>query len=329
VKLFVSIDLEGCTGVVAEDQIEPGRPAYEGALRLMQGDLDAVIEGCLAGGADEIVVCDGHDRGANLSPARLPPTVRLVGGSPRPLGMMAGIDESFDAALLVGYHARAGTTAGVLDHTYAYKVFRVRVDDMIEAGELALNAAVAGCFGVPVVFVSGDEATVAEAREVLPAVTAVAVKVGRARTSARLLAPEATRILLRDGCGPRSGPQRSPGTNAPYAWCSRAATTATRPRPAPESSASTRARSASRVLGSSTRSPRFSRRCASRPRWTDRPGLRAACPACAPRTAGPGPACAARSAGPGPSRAPRTAGPANLEGTAPGVVYCEPGADVA
>ncbi len=198
-KLFVSIDLEGCTGVVAEDQIESGRPAYEGARRLMQGDLDAVIEGCLAGGADEIVVCDGHDRGANLSPAQLPPTVRLVGGSPRPLGMMAGIDESFDAALLVGYHARAGTTAGVLDHTYAYKVFRVRVDDMIEAGELALNAAVAGCFGVPVVFVSGDEATVAEAREVLPAVTGVAVKVGRTRTSAQLLAPEATRILLRDG----------------------------------------------------------------------------------------------------------------------------------
>jgi D-amino peptidase len=199
VKLFVSIDLEGCTGVFAEDQIEPGRPAYEGARRLMRGDLDAVIEGCLAGGADEIVVCDAHDRGANLSSADLPSVARLVGGSPRPLGMMAGIDGSFGAALLVGYHARAGTTAAVLDHTYAYKVFRVRVDDMIEAGELALNAAVAGCFGVPVVFVSGDEATVAEAREVLPGVTGVAVKTGRARTSARLFAPETTRILLRDG----------------------------------------------------------------------------------------------------------------------------------
>ena len=83
-KLFVSIDLEGCTGVVAEDQIEPGHPAYEGARRLMRGDLDAVIEGCLAGGADQIVVCDAHDRGANLSPADLPSAVRLVGGGPRP-----------------------------------------------------------------------------------------------------------------------------------------------------------------------------------------------------------------------------------------------------
>ena len=198
-KLFVSIDLEGCTGVVTEEQTEPGLPAYESARRLMRGDLDAVIEGCRAGGADEIVVCDAHDAGANLSAAGLPPFVSLVGGSPRPLGMMAGIDESFDAALFVGYHARAGTTAAVLDHTYAYKVFRVRVDDMTEAGELALNAAVAGCFGVPVVFVSGDEAAVAEAREALPGAAGVAVKAGRARTTARLLPPQVTGVLLRDG----------------------------------------------------------------------------------------------------------------------------------
>ncbi len=214
-KLFVSIDLEGCTGVVTEEQTEPGNPAYEEARRLMRGDLDAVIEGCLAGGADEIVVCDAHDRGANLSADGLPPAVRLVRGSPPPLGMMAGIDESFDAALLVGYHARAGTTAAVLDHTYAYKVFRVRVDDMIEAGELALNAAVAGCFGVPVVFVSGDEAAVAEARELLPGVTGIAVKAARTRTCARLLAPEVTRTLLRDGA--RRAP-RAAQRPAALAW---------------------------------------------------------------------------------------------------------------
>ena len=198
-KLFVSVDLEGCTGVVTEDQTEPGRPAWEGARRLMRADLDAVIEGCRAGGAGEIVVCDAHDSGANLSSAGLPPAVRLVRGSPPPLGMMAGIDESFDAALFVGYHARAGTTGAVLDHTYTYRVFRVRVDDMTEAGEFALNAALAGCFGVPVVFISGDEAAVAEARELLPGVTGVAVKTGRTRTSARLLSPDQTRTLLRDG----------------------------------------------------------------------------------------------------------------------------------
>ena len=198
-KLFVSIELEGCTGVVTEGQTEPGRPAWEGARRLMRADLDAVIEGCRAGVAGEIVVCDAHDRGANLSAADLPPAVRLVTGSPPPLGMMAGIDESFDAALFVGYHARAGTTGAVLDHTYTYRVFRVRVDDMIDAGEFALNTALAGCFAVPVVFVSGDEAAVAEARELLPGVTGVAVKTGRARTSARLLSCDHTRTLLRDG----------------------------------------------------------------------------------------------------------------------------------
>jgi len=198
-KLFVSVDLEGCTGVVTEDHTEPGRPAWEEARRLMRADLDAVIEGCRAGGAGEIVVCDAHDRGTNLRAAGLPAGVRLVSGSPPPLGMMAGIDESFDAALFVGYHARAGTTCAVLDHTYTYRVFRVRVDDMTEAGEIALNAALAGCFGVPVVFVSGDEAAVAEARELLPAATGVAVKTACARTSARLLPPERTRTLLRDG----------------------------------------------------------------------------------------------------------------------------------
>ena len=198
-KLFISIDLEGCTGVVTEDQTEPGRPAWEGARRLMQADLEAVIGGCRAGGAGEIVVCDAHDGGANLSAADLPPAVRLVRGSPPPLGMMAGIDESFDAALFVGYHARAGTTGAVLDHTYTYRVFRVRVDDMTEAGEFALNAALAGCFGVPVVFVSGDEAAVAEARELLPDVAGVAVKTGSARTNAHLLSPERTRALLADG----------------------------------------------------------------------------------------------------------------------------------
>jgi D-amino peptidase len=198
-KVFVSIDLEGCTGVVTEDQTEPGRPAWEGARRLMRADLDAVIDGCRAGGAGEIVVCDAHDRGANLSAADLPSGVRLVRGSPPPLGMMAGIDESFDAALFVGYHARAGTTGAVLDHTYTYRVFRVRVDDMTEAGEFAVNTALAGSFGVPVVFVSGDEAAVAEARELLPGVTGVAVKTGRTRTSARLLSPDHTRTLLRDG----------------------------------------------------------------------------------------------------------------------------------
>ena len=101
--------------------------------------------------------------------------------------------------MFVGYHARAGTTGAVLDHTYTYRVFRVRVDDMIDAGEFALNTALAGCFAVPVVFVSGDEAAVAEARELLPGVTGVAVKTGRARTSARLLSCDHTRTLLRDG----------------------------------------------------------------------------------------------------------------------------------
>jgi D-amino peptidase len=214
VRVFISIDLEGCTGVVAEGQTEPGRPAYQRARALMRADLDAVLEGCLAGGADEIVVCDAHDRGANIPFTGLPPAVRLVSGSPEPMGMMAGIDDGFDAALFVGYHARAGTTGAVLDHTYTYKVFRVRVDDMIEAGEFAINAAVAGRFGVPAVFVSGDDKAVAEARETVPDIAGVVVKQGRGRTVARLLSPAATLPLLRDGAqGALRGAQRAAALN--------------------------------------------------------------------------------------------------------------------
>ncbi len=195
-KVFVSIDLEGVTGVCREQQIEPGRLAWQEARALMRGDLDAVLDGCRAGGATEMVVCDAHDRGANLAVAGLPIDVRLVSGSPEPLGMMAGIDESFGAALFVGYHARAGTRAAVLDHTFTYKVFRVRVDDMAEAGEFALNAALAGRFGVPAVFVSGDAATLDEARETVPGVEGAVVKEAKARRVARLFSPVVTRPLL-------------------------------------------------------------------------------------------------------------------------------------
>ncbi len=186
-KVFVSIDMEGCGGVVSAGQTRAGAAAYADGRALMRADLDAALEGCVAAGAGAVVVCDAHGAGAGLSAEGLPAGCTLVGGLQPPLGMMSGLDESFDAALLVGYHARAGTRAAVLDHTFSSTVFRVRVDDAIEAGELALNAAVAGAFGVPVAFVSGDDKLAAEAREALPGATVAVVKQGLTRTSARLL----------------------------------------------------------------------------------------------------------------------------------------------
>jgi len=192
VKLFVSIDLEGCTGVFDLTQTRSSGPGYATARALQRSDLMAVIDGCRQAGATGIVVCDAHGRGANLDCDALGADVELVAGSSGPLGMMCGIDESFDAALMVGYHAMAGTRAAVLDHTFAHYVFRIRVDDALEAGELGLNAALAGAFGVPVVFASGDDKLALEARELLPEIRTVVVKEGLARSGARLMQPHVT-----------------------------------------------------------------------------------------------------------------------------------------
>ena len=165
----------------------------------MQGDVEAAVQGCLAAGATEVVVADGHENAANLPFDWLPAGVSLASGSPAPLSMMQGVDGGFDAALLVGYHARAGTTAAVLEHTYSYDIFRVRVDEYLEVGEVGINAALAGAFGVPVVFVSGDDKVAGEARELLPGVECAIVKYGSYRTAARQLSPEEAHTAIRDG----------------------------------------------------------------------------------------------------------------------------------
>jgi D-amino peptidase len=213
VRVFVSIDLEGCTGVRDQTQTRPDGAGYPAALALARGDLEAVLAGCRQAGATSIVVRDAHGSGANVAlegpcvaerraaaesaPEGLGVDVRLVSGAGGELGMMEGIDACCDAALFVGYHAMAGTRAAVLDHTFLHRVFRVRVDDAIEAGELALNAAVAGAFGVPVVFASGDDKLALEAQEMLPGIHTTVVKEGIARRGARLTPPSVTGARLR------------------------------------------------------------------------------------------------------------------------------------
>jgi D-amino peptidase len=199
VKVFISVDMEGATGVCREAQTTEGTPDYGRAVRLLRADVDAAIAGCRDAGADRVVVADAHDRASNLDVDGLPDTVRLASGTPTRMSMLHGLDESFDAALFLAYHAMAGTSEAVLDHTYTYDVFRVRVDEYLEVGEIGINAGLAGCFDVPVVFVSGDAATVAEAEESLPGVRTATVKRGTGRTAARLLPPEVTTPLIREG----------------------------------------------------------------------------------------------------------------------------------
>ncbi|HHY46578.1 MAG TPA: M55 family metallopeptidase [Firmicutes bacterium] len=195
-KIYISADMEGVSGVVHEDQVLREKREYEYACRLMTGEVNAVIEGAFEAGATEIVVNDAHDEMRNIIPEMLHEGARLIRGSPKPLSMVEGIDETFDAAIFVGYHAAAGSRVGVLGHTYSEVATRIKVNGMT-MGEAGINAAVCGYFSVPVVMVSGDSALAAEVKEVLPWAKVLAVKESIVRTAAQCFHPEKVRSMLR------------------------------------------------------------------------------------------------------------------------------------
>jgi D-amino peptidase len=199
-NVFISCDMEGATGVVHPDQLVNKGYDYGRARRFLTGDVAAACEGALAAGATRVVVCDGHGSMRNLLIEELPEPVEVVVGpaTSRLLCQSEGLDDSFDAAMFVGYHARNGAAGAVLPHTWVGSlVHEITVNGDV-FGETALNAAVAGHFGVPVVMVAGDEALVREAREILPDVEAVAVKTAVGRASAICRTPGWTRKAIRE-----------------------------------------------------------------------------------------------------------------------------------
>lgn len=158
-KVYVSVDLEGIAGVVANSQTQPSGNNYEWARRMMLAEANAAIEGAFAGGATEVVVNDSHGPQTNLRADELDRRAQLITGQPKPLGMAHGVDSSFTAAIYIGYHAPGSTADAVHGHTFSGALKTVKLNGT-EVGEYGLNAMVAGYYGVPVVFVSGDRAAV-------------------------------------------------------------------------------------------------------------------------------------------------------------------------
>jgi D-amino peptidase len=200
VKVFISVDMEGIWGVVHSEQTMPGSRDYDLARKWMAQDVNAVIEGLLEAGAEEIVVNDSHGGMRNIIADELHPKASLISGTPKPLSMMQGIDNSFSACIFIGYHARAGTALAVLDHTISGSSVRaVRVNGL-ELPELGINGALAGYFNVPVIMLSGDEETCNQAKSILGSgLVTTAVKQGVGRYAARLLpAVEARKRLKED-----------------------------------------------------------------------------------------------------------------------------------
>jgi D-amino peptidase len=194
--------MEGVAGVVHEDQTNPidprCAPEYARFRRLMTAEANAAVQGALDAGATRVLVNDSHWTMRNLLAEELHQAADLISGSPKPRSMMEGIDGGFDAALFVGYHARAGTRNAVLDHTYADRVIDVRLNGR-SVGELGLNAALAGVYDVPVALVSGDAALAIEAHDLLgDEVATVIVKEAVGRHAARSLAPEVACRRIRE-----------------------------------------------------------------------------------------------------------------------------------
>jgi D-amino peptidase len=195
-KIFVTIDMEGITGLVDWHQTGGDTPEYDHYRRLMAGDLNAVIEGALEAGVKDIVVSDAHGKMRNINPWEINEAATLIRGSPKPYRMMAGIDSDFDAALFVGYHAMRGTMNAILCHTYTLGVMSVSING-VQMGEFGLNASLAGYYGVPAVFISGDQAVAEEATNLVPKIHKAIVKRGMGRYSAQCLPPEKTGPLIK------------------------------------------------------------------------------------------------------------------------------------
>jgi D-amino peptidase len=198
-KVYISTDFEGVAGIVDWDQIMVGSHDYDIGRRLLLGELNAAIEGAIAGGATEFVVNDSHSSMRNLPPDLLAGNAALLTGKHKPLYMMEGLDASYDAIFFLGYHGSYGASQAVLSHTYNPRaIWEVRLNG-VAVGESALNALVAAHYGVPIALVTGDQVTAAEARAIHPEIETVEVKRSVSRYAAESLHPDAARALIRAG----------------------------------------------------------------------------------------------------------------------------------
>jgi D-amino peptidase len=198
-KLFLSTDFEGTSGIVAWEQIIEGNVEYEQGRRLLTAEVNAVIAGAQAGGAAAFVVNDAHHAMRNLHPQDLNGRATLITGRHKPLYMMEGLDDSFDGACFVSYHGSIGAERSILSHTYnPAAIWEVRINGEV-VGESGINALVAAHYHVPIIFVSGDEVTAREAGLVAPQAEKVVVKHSLGRFAASHLHPEVACEMLKAG----------------------------------------------------------------------------------------------------------------------------------
>lgn len=177
-KVYISADMEGIAATAVWDEIDHKHKDFPAFSKQMTAEVAAACEGALAGGATEILVKDAHASGRNIEAGKLPKEAKLIRGwSGHPFSMMQELDESFDCALMIGYHSMAGSNGSPLAHTMTGKATEITVNGT-KASEFLFNAYTAASQKVPVVFVSGDEALCEHAADLIPGIRTVGVKKG-------------------------------------------------------------------------------------------------------------------------------------------------------
>ncbi len=195
-KIYISADMEGVAGVVTGNQLGPGGFEYERFRKFMTAEVNACIKAAREAGADEILVSDSHGNGENILIEKLPNNVMIVRSWPRSLGMMEGIDASFDGVIFLGYHASTNSKEGVRAHTMSSaNITSVKINNMVMP-EAGINALIAGHFNVPVILITGDNIAVKETQNLIGNIEGAIVKTAISFHAAKTLTPEASYKLI-------------------------------------------------------------------------------------------------------------------------------------
>jgi D-amino peptidase len=197
-RIFISADIEGVAGLVHYEEANSLEAEYQPARAWMTGEVNAAIQGAFAAGADDVVVNDSHGSMRNLLADKLDQRAHLVRGRVKPMMMMEGAAVGDAAAFFIGYHAKAGTGGGILNHTFSGLIYKLSLNGQ-EVGETGFNAAIGGAMGIPLALVSGDEALRDEVEALLPWTERVAVKRGITSWTAETTSPEMACQLIRQG----------------------------------------------------------------------------------------------------------------------------------
>jgi D-amino peptidase len=191
--VFIITDGEGLAGVCRQDLTNTDNPEFR---QLLTGEVNAAVQGFLDGGADEVVVWDGHSAGDTLSALTIHPKAKLLIGS---LGPTLTFDRRYAAVAFLGQHSRANVRKGVMAHSYSsLGIQNIRANGKA-IGEIEARTALAGVYGIPVIFLSGDTAAAAELNAIVPAAETAVVKEGLGRYTCLSLSAEAAREAIREG----------------------------------------------------------------------------------------------------------------------------------